>query len=106
MRVRADATDGGEGQGGSLDVDIGSFVYTEPRPAFYASLKSIVDGGYGDRIMFGSDQMIWPGAIGPSVESIEQAPFLTREQKRDIFYNNAARLLRLSKEEIPRHHAP
>ena len=86
-------------------VDIGSIVYTEPRPAFYAFLKDIVDAGYGDRIMFGSDQMIWPGIIGPAVESIEQAPFLTAAQKRDIFYNNAARFLRLSKEEIARHHA-
>jgi predicted TIM-barrel fold metal-dependent hydrolase len=86
-------------------VDIGSIVYSEPRPAFYAFLKAIVDAGYGDRVMFGSDQMIWPGVIGPSVEAIEQAAFLTDQQKRDIFYNNAARFLRLSKEEIARHHA-
>lgn len=86
-------------------VDIGGIVYTEPRPAFYAFLKEIVDAGYADRIMFGSDQMIWPGIIGPAVESIEQAPFLTARQKRDIFYNNAARFLRLGKEEIARHHA-
>jgi hypothetical protein len=54
---------------------------------------------------FGSDQMIWPGIIEPSIEAIEQAPFLTQAQKRDIFYNNAARFLRLSKEEIARHHS-
>jgi predicted TIM-barrel fold metal-dependent hydrolase len=29
------------------------------------------------------------------IQSIETAPFLTAEQKRDIFYNNAARFLRL-----------
>jgi uncharacterized protein len=34
----------------------------------------------------------------------EEAPFLSREQKRDILYNNAARFLRLSEEEIARHH--
>jgi predicted TIM-barrel fold metal-dependent hydrolase len=45
--------------------------------------------------MFGSDQMVWPEKIGAAVEAIEQAPFLTDEQKRDIFYNNAARFLRL-----------
>ena len=86
-------------------VDVGGIVYNEPRPAFYAFLKEIVDAGYGDRIMFGSDQMIWPGIIGPAIECIDQAPFLDAEQKRDIFYNNAARFLRLSKEEIARHHA-
>lgn len=84
--------------------EIGAIVYNEPRPAFYAFLKQVVDAGYGDRILFGSDQMIWPGIIGPSVRSIQDASFLSEKQKRDILYNNAARFLRLSKEEIDRHH--
>jgi len=53
--------------------------------------------------MFGSDQMTWPDAIGMAVEAIERANFLTEEQKRDILYNNAARFLRLSPEQIARH---
>ena len=84
--------------------EIGSIVYTEPRPAFYAFLKEVVEAGYGDRILFGSDQMIWPGVITPSVRVIQDAPFLSEAQKRDILYNNAARFLRLSKAEIDRHH--
>jgi predicted TIM-barrel fold metal-dependent hydrolase len=39
--------------------------------------------------------MIWPETIGLAIETIESADFLTDEQKRDIFYNNAARFLRL-----------
>lgn len=35
---------------------------------------------------------------------IGEAPFLSEEQKLDIFYNNAARFLRLSDEEIAKHH--
>ena len=85
-------------------VDIGSIVYTEPRPAFYAYLRELVDAGYGDRILFGSDQMIWPGVIEPSVRAIDEAPFLDAGQKRNIFYNNAARFLRLSSEQIAEHH--
>ena len=85
-------------------VDIGSIVYAEPRGAFYAYLRELVEAGYGDRIMFGSDQMIWPGIIEPSVRAIEDAPFLSEEQKRDIFYNNAARFLRLTKGQIAGHH--
>jgi predicted TIM-barrel fold metal-dependent hydrolase len=85
-------------------VDIGSIVYTEPRAAFYRYLQGIVEAGYGDRILFGSDQMIWPGVIEPSIQAIGEAPFLTPSQKRDILYNNAARFLRLSKDEIARHH--
>ena len=86
-------------------VDIASIVYTEPRQAFYSFLREIVEAGYGDRILFGSDQMIWPGVIEPSIEAIERAPFLTHQQKRDILYNNAARFLRLTPEQIARHHA-
>ncbi len=36
-------------------------------------------------------------------ESIEQAAFLSPEQKRDILYNNAARFLKLSDSEIKAH---
>jgi predicted TIM-barrel fold metal-dependent hydrolase len=43
--------------------------------------------------------------IGKAVESTEEAPFLNASQKRDILYNNAARFLRLSKEDIARDHA-
>jgi hypothetical protein len=39
-----------------------------------------------------------------SIKAIESADFLSAEQKRDIFYNNAALFLRLSKNEIARHH--
>jgi predicted TIM-barrel fold metal-dependent hydrolase len=85
-------------------VDVGIIVYVEPREAFYAFLKELVDAGFGDRIMFGSDQMIWPGVIEPAIRSIEEAPFLSAKQKRDIFYNNAARFLRLPQATIDRHH--
>jgi hypothetical protein len=45
--------------------------------------------------MFGSDEMGWPSSVGLAVEAIESAPFLTADDKRNIFYNNAARFLRL-----------
>ena len=53
----------------------------------------------------GSDQMIWPGTIERAIAVIDEAPFLSKQQKRDIFYNNATRFLRLSKEEIAPHHS-
>lgn len=85
-------------------VDVGVIVFTQPRAAFYRYLQAIVEAGFGNRVMFGSDQMVWPGVIERAVNVIEQAPFLSAEQKRDILYNNAARFLRLSPEEIARHH--
>lgn len=83
-----------------LYVGIGVIVYTQPRAAFYRYLQAIVDAGFGKRVMFGSDQMVWPETIGRSIRVIEEAPFLTDEQKRDILFGNAARFLRLSDEQI------
>jgi predicted TIM-barrel fold metal-dependent hydrolase len=62
-----------------------------------------VEGGFGKRILFGSDAMIWPRTIEVAIQSIESADFLTPQQKRDIFYNNAARFLRLEQEKAARH---
>ncbi len=85
-------------------VDTGIIIFQQPRKEFYRYLRRIVEAGFGKRIMFGSDQIIWPGMIERAVKVIEEAPFLSEEQKRDIFYNNAARFLRLSEEEIAQHH--
>lgn len=85
-------------------VDLGGIQWVYPRPYFYKQLQEFMEAGFGKRIMFGSDQMNWPGLIEFSIEVIEEAPFLSAEQKRDIFYNNAARFLQLSDEVIERHH--
>lgn len=86
-------------------VEVGVIVYTRPRADFYRYLEALVVAGFGDRIMFGSDQMVWPGTIGRAIEAIREAPFLSDSQKRAILYDNAARFLRLSTEEIARHRA-
>lgn len=90
----------------NLYVDISCNNWSFPRAQFHAELKRMVDAGLTSRIMWGSDQMIWPGAIGEAVEAIEKAPFLNEAQKRDIFYNNAARFLRLTEAQIKADHAP
>ena len=74
------------------------------RIAFHDYLKSLIDAGLGARLMFGSDGLGLPEAIGLAIEGINSAQFLTEKQKRDIFYNNAARFLKLSEEEIAKHH--
>ena len=75
------------------------------RTAFYRHFRTLVEAGLSKRIMFGSDQMQWPETISLAIEAIQSADFLTEEQRADIFYNNAAQFLRLSKEEIARHHS-
>jgi hypothetical protein len=88
----------------NLYVDVSCNNWLSPRAQFYDALKRMVDAGFGKRIMFGSDQMYWPEAIGQAIESIRNAPFLDDAQKRDILYGNAARFLRLSAETIASHH--
>lgn len=88
----------------SVYADISTILHLTPRPVAYGYLKGLVDNGLGKRLMYGSDQMIWPEVIGENIEAIEAAEFLTEEQKRDILYNNAARFLRLSEEQIAAHH--
>lgn len=85
-------------------VDISADNVGVPREEFYRHLRRLVEAGYGKRILFGSDQMVWPQAIEVAVDNITSAPFLTEAQKRDILYNNAARFLRLSPAQIDRHH--
>jgi predicted TIM-barrel fold metal-dependent hydrolase len=77
-------------------VDVGVIDWALPREEFYAYLRRLVGAGYGKRIMYGSDQMQWPAAIGRSVNAIRSAPFLSEEQKRDILYNNAVRFFRIT----------
>ncbi len=78
-----------------LYVDIGIICYAFPRNQFYSFLQRLIDAGFEKRIMFGSDEMVWPDALSAGIDSVENAPFLTSEQKRDILYNNAARFLRV-----------
>lgn len=84
--------------------DLSTISWIIPRTTFHAYLKKLIDAGLTDRLMFGSDQMIWPESIELAIEAIKSADFLSDEQKRNIFYNNAARFLRLSDEEIKQHH--
>jgi len=48
--------------------------------------------------------MFWPGSIGLAIKTVEAATFLSDEQKRAILYDNAARFLNLSEEQIAAHH--
>jgi hypothetical protein len=57
--------------------------------------RELLSNDLGKRIMFGTDQMRWPETIGMAIEVVESAKSLTDDQRRDIFYRNAARFLRL-----------
>ncbi len=81
----------------NLYVDIAVINWYIPKAEFYAYLKRLVDAGFSNRIMFGSDQMHWPQSIGTAINAIDSASFLSSQQKRDIFYNNAVRFFKIDK---------
>jgi predicted TIM-barrel fold metal-dependent hydrolase len=66
-----------------------------PREQFHEYLRSLMRANLGDRLMFGSDAA-GPGAVGPSIEGIESAAFLSDSQKRAVLCENAARFFRLT----------
>lgn len=84
-------------------VDIATLNWILPQEEFNNYLKSLIDSGFGNRILFGTDQMVWPDTIDDAIESVNSADFLTLEQKEDIFYDNAAKFLGLTYEEIKKH---
>lgn len=76
--------------------DVSTITWLLPRTAFYDYLEALVRAGLGKRIMFGSDQMCWPEMIESGIQAIQEADFLSEEQKRDILYNNAERFLQIT----------
>ncbi|MGB2908363.1 MAG: amidohydrolase family protein, partial [Candidatus Aminicenantaceae bacterium] len=76
-------------------LDLATINWILPRQEFHNYLRELMVAGFGKRLLFGSDQMFWPEAIGMAIEGIESAPFLSEQEKRDIFYNNAVHFLRL-----------
>jgi len=76
-------------------VDVAGLIWSYPLKEVHMYIQRIVEGGFEDRVMFGTDQMIWPKLMEALISVIEGATYLSPQQKRDILYNNAARFLRL-----------
>jgi len=78
-------------------VDVAGLIWSYPLKEVHNYIQRIVEAGFEDRVMYGTDQLIWPKLMATSISVIEGATYLTPQQKRDILYNNAARFLRLDK---------
>ncbi len=77
--------------------DLGAMLWVEPLDQRYAIafLKAAKQAGYLNRVMYGTDQMRWPYAIEKSIRFLNSLSFLSKQDREDIYYNNAARFLRL-----------
>ena len=78
-------------------VDLAGFIWSYPLEEIHAYLRRLVQAGFGKRILYGTDLMIWPDLLETSIGVIESANYLSEEQKRDIFFNNAVRFFKLDK---------
>jgi predicted TIM-barrel fold metal-dependent hydrolase len=76
-------------------VDVAGLIWSYPITEVNRYIERLVDAGFGDRVMFGTDQLVWPKLMAYSISVIQNADYLTTAEKRDILYNNAARFLRI-----------
>ena len=78
-----------------VSVDVAGLIWSYPLKEVNRYIERIVEAGFGDRVMYGTDQLGWPKLMAYSISVIQNADYLTPKQKRDILYNHAARFLRL-----------
>ncbi|KAA6456414.1 amidohydrolase [Acidobacteria bacterium AB60] len=76
-------------------VDVAGLIWSYPLKEVNRYIQRLVEAGFEDRVMFGTDQLEWPKLMAYSISVIQNADYLSPEEKRDILYNNAARFLRL-----------
>ncbi|MBN3521303.1 amidohydrolase family protein [Algoriphagus lutimaris] len=76
-------------------VDLAGLIWSYPQDEIHDYLKRLVQAGFGKRILYGTDLMIWPKLLETSIGLIQNATYLSYDQKRDIFFNNAVRFFNL-----------
>lgn len=81
-------------------VDIAGMIWSYPLAEVNDYIKRLVQAGFGKRILYGTDLMIWPKLLETSIGVIENANYLSFDQKRDILYNNAVRFFRLDESKM------
>lgn len=81
-------------------VDLAGFIWSYPQDEIHAYLKRLVQAGFGKRILYGTDLLVWPKLVETSIGLIENATYLSFDQKRDILFNNAVRFFRLDEKQL------
>jgi len=76
-------------------VDVAVVDWILGKGLFQRMLREAIDTVGNERILFGSDQMVWPQVITPAVAAIRDAKFLSEADKRHILWGNAAALFGL-----------
>ena len=81
----------------NLYADLGVSLWLHPLTKDYGTkfLKLAKEYGVLDRVLFGTDQMVWPEAITSSINYLNAMPFLTKAEKEMILYKNAKKFLNI-----------
>ncbi len=79
----------------NLYVDLGVLLWVDPIVQDYAVrfLKQAKNARLLDRVMFGTDQMDWPGSTTKAIGYLNSLKYLTPEDKKKILYFNAKTFL-------------
>ena len=72
-------------------VDVSITNGAMPQAQYEATLHRLIDAGFGDRIMFGSDNL----PLAPILARFRQIEWLSDAQRRAILHDNAVRFFRL-----------
>jgi predicted TIM-barrel fold metal-dependent hydrolase len=73
--------------------DVAAVNWCLGRAGFHRLLRQVFETVGSDKILFGSDQMNVPQMIPVGVSAIQEASFLSEEDKRKILGDNARKLL-------------
>jgi predicted TIM-barrel fold metal-dependent hydrolase len=86
----------------NLYADLGVELWLHPLTKDYGVkfLRSAKVYGVLDRVMFGSDQMVWPEAITSSISFLNSINFLSKVEKEMILYKNARKFLGIQTEAL------
>ncbi len=84
-----------------VHLDLSILNSLAPAEVHERELRRLIDAGFGDRIMFGTDGQ----PASPILRRLEEIAWLTADQRRAILYDNAARFLRLDAQTIAAHRA-
>ena len=78
----------------SVDISAIALARFTPPGVFHEYMRRLVELGFADRIMFGSDVQD-PAATRETVDAIQNATFLSLEQKRAVLCDNARKFFRI-----------
>lgn len=79
---------------GNVFLEVGAVVWLFPKLT-QRMMTETVDAIGSDRLLFGTDQMLWPQMIPKAVQAVSSAENLSERDKRRILWDNSAALFGL-----------